>query len=1400
MSELVRRLCDVNGADWSTTWSSFLFNVRAVIELGYPKEAQAIITAGEQWRGEGWTTGRASKALYEVTGVPLVSANVEDYKGSFLYALALHWGLDIATFDLSERASDAAFALAAVFADVGPEGHEQQEYEEDEVDSDGGGSLVFAWEERLEPLPQELAVLWKRYGAKTTARFDTKQLLELAPRFDGLPARAAENNVLNKYEQSGHLGKFDKLAKVLQQHLLNSLRVQAKLYGVVSMLNAPGGEQATQATQAAAISLLQQHWAYTASQVAKLDVERKESVLPGSAAQDTEVLFGGDEVREVQGKRKLRDMRRGVNGPSGTATGPRYSFRAYPAGMGAGKGAKGQGGRHWGQGGKGAYPWSQGGKGRGKGAKGRGKGFSLPRGKSPSPRVCQGKVGKLGTDGRLARSADEHQQGCVTRLALPQPASSAYSSQPSRRSKSADYSGGLSPSRGFTGDSLFSEHQVFDSLVCDQQNRNLRRSEAQAHQRLQGPECSPQCPEISVGEHSTGFPSAEKGHVCHESRPKERLLPSGGFRKSKTVPLHAGGRKVLSVARGSFWPVHASISVPKHDENTAQKMEGKRVPGLDLPGRHSSGQLKPKNAAKAQGSCAERFGNVGSEHQLQKVLSGASPAGGLSRLPPQLCHRDPGGAPAEVENCEKGTGEIGNPLPPDPEKSGGYPRNSQKFPDSTSFSESVHRPTVFVCQSARESGLGHPPTSAKNAPGATQGRKRPSTKVAGSFNGGKKCHTKAPFRCFGPWLGRKRFANGRRPSRILEGPKRFTHQREGIVRCTANGEKLSKKGRKSSFGGGQFSGIQLHKEVRGKETSFQLPNATFPLVVQRTENFSGRKSGKKCTNGSGFSFQKKGGQRRLHSKQKRFSASSRDLLALYSTRFGRLCESRKCTVEKLGFEVPTFRSLGMQCAGNGPVQSETLLGKPTLEFNSTMAVQTQTMSLGDLPYCSPLVGWKFMVAPTSKTASEGDPSRSDREKVGLVQKLPGRENATYQMAPSLCSVIRLLLERKQIPNQSISLYLKPDSTLQRYEGAFKCFWAFATEKGFQVADLNVDQVASLLLQMSHINENQARHAYSACLLLPGFEALRFSSLLKKEKRKWNSHEAKYSTFWDAEKVLHLLIKTDIDWKSVKEVRNRLILVLRLLHLCRSVDLQRTLRTLSSQGDKVFILIKRKNELTFKWEELMKLPNAPNCCPTTLLLHYVRLTSRFAAPGSQMFRALTPPYAPLTAKSLGSVTKMWLHMLGVPTNIFGAHSTRGAAVNMFKRLGLSSDQVAQLGKWKNLEAFSKHYLRIGAVQDASEKLSSFVHTGVSQGACAEPAWSRTPGTDQGPGGSDHKGEAQEQCEPTPPPRKKRPKKRVASDSSSEASAPRGPKVFRFTVTRQPPSPSRSKEHATNENCT
>ena len=152
-------------------------------------------------------------------------------------------------------------------------------------------------------------------------------------------------------------------------------------------------------------------------------------------------------------------------------------------------------------------------------------------------------------------------------------------------------------------------------------------------------------------------------------------------------------------------------------------------------------------------------------------------------------------------------------------------------------------------------------------------------------------------------------------------------------------------------------------------------------------------------------------------------------------------------------------------------------------------------------------------------------------------------------------------------------------------------------------------------------------------------------------------------------------------------QNRLILALRLFHLCRLIDLAQMWRTLSSTSsaskefnkDGLFVLLKRKGAHAASWEQVLRLP-VRDISPLDLMLQYVHLTSHLP-PGSLLFVSLRPPFAPLTANSIGRVTKHALEKLGVPISVFGPHSSRGAGVKMYKALGLSSEHVCELGKWK-----------------------------------------------------------------------------------------------------------------------
>ena len=125
------------------------------------------------------------------------------------------------------------------------------------------------------------------------------------------------------------------------------------------------------------------------------------------------------------------------------------------------------------------------------------------------------------------------------------------------------------------------------------------------------------------------------------------------------------------------------------------------------------------------------------------------------------------------------------------------------------------------------------------------------------------------------------------------------------------------------------------------------------------------------------------------------------------------------------------------------------------------------------------------------------------------------------------------------------------------------------------------------------------------------------------------------------------------------------------------------------GQKPFVLIQRKGWLKPQWEGMVQVSDIPQICPWTLLKKYVTLTKHLVKEGSPVFVALKPPFVPLKANSIGSLTRTGLSALGIDTSVWKPHSTRGAGVAMMKNLGMSSEAVCEIGKWKNVNAFTSH---------------------------------------------------------------------------------------------------------------
>ena len=223
-----------------------------------------------------------------------------------------------------------------------------------------------------------------------------------------------------------------------------------------------------------------------------------------------------------------------------------------------------------------------------------------------------------------------------------------------------------------------------------------------------------------------------------------------------------------------------------------------------------------------------------------------------------------------------------------------------------------------------------------------------------------------------------------------------------------------------------------------------------------------------------------------------------------------------------------------------------------------------------------------MVAPTNKTSLQATSCSVDTTTVGFISRLPGVQDASYKMAPSLSDCVRQSMERKQISVENLSLHLKKVQGSERYNRAFKILWAFMQENKVHPLQATLDEVALFLVRMAKISKHEARNAYSACLFIPELEGLRFNRLLNATKREWNFSPPRYCDFWDASKVLRKLQERPLDFSSIRQVRDRLILVLRLRHLARSIDLERAFRTLSFQDNQLWLLIRRKGAKLPTW--------------------------------------------------------------------------------------------------------------------------------------------------------------------------------------------------------------------------
>ena len=228
---MLSTLLNPNADTFEEAWNKFYMDVslvRTIAQAISKDTAQQLIQAGLQWTGKAFNTTKASKIMYELSGVPMVKSSWLEYRNSFLYTLALLTEVEIQELDLSDRAAEAAFNLAQVFAGDGME----EDYANNLGSNPGTQGLfpnypesvdeeepVLSWDEPQADLPGPLQFLWTK-TVSGERKLDLKSVLTTVPRFGQLPAAPPNNN-----HRGDGLLKKDKQEKAYQQTLLHSLRL-----------------------------------------------------------------------------------------------------------------------------------------------------------------------------------------------------------------------------------------------------------------------------------------------------------------------------------------------------------------------------------------------------------------------------------------------------------------------------------------------------------------------------------------------------------------------------------------------------------------------------------------------------------------------------------------------------------------------------------------------------------------------------------------------------------------------------------------------------------------------------------------------------------------------------------------------------------------------------------------------------------------------------------------------------------------------------------------------------------------------------------------------------------------------------------------------------------------------
>jgi len=313
--------------------------------------------------------------------------------------------------------------------------------------------------------------------------------------------------------------------------------------------------------------------------------------------------------------------------------------------------------------------------------------------------------------------------------------------------------------------------------------------------------------------------------------------------------------------------------------------------------------------------------------------------------------------------------------------------------------------------------------------------------------------------------------------------------------------------------------------------------------------------------------------------------------------------------------------------------------------------------------------------------------------------------------PSRMAVIRKNYESAGVSNQVVELLVggTRKSTLSAYESAWNGSVNWNVRRNEDPILPAIGRVLEFLTSLAESGKayrtiNVFRSMFSSTIgKIDGVEVGKHPLVVRLMKGIYHRTPPapKYSSFWNVSSIVdYFQALGPNESLSLADLSQKCAMLLALASLCRISELagiNRRSITVKGSTMRMSLSSPRKSQrggAPLHVINLNRMVPPGLACPVATLEAYLLASDTLrTANGSEfLFLGLRPPHRSIGASSVSRWLKLTLEKAGIDTEVYTAHSTRGAAASRAANAGLSVESILKAGSWSSESTFTRFYRR------------------------------------------------------------------------------------------------------------